>query len=151
MVTAEDIIGTWLLVDRGTDDPADAEASLTRYGDDPQGLLIISKEGWMNAAICWGGRPGLTGDPAWDTDAPDADRLRAFDTHISYGGRWTLENDTFTTEVDFALNPSWVGGTQVRGMETLPNNGLKLTLSRAWPDGKVVNAWVRWKRAEAAS
>ena len=59
-------------------------------------------------------------------------------------------NDTFTTEVDFALNPSWVGGTQVRGMETLPNNGLKLTLSRAWPDGKVVNAWVRWKRAEAA-
>ena len=130
MVTTEDIIGTWLLVDRGTDDPADAEASLTRYGDDPQGLLIISKEGWMNAAICWGGRPGLTGDPAWHTDAPDADRLRAFDTYISYGGRWTLENDTFTTEVDFALNPSWVGGTQVRGMETLPNNGLKLTLAR---------------------
>ena len=104
----------------------------------------------MNAAICWGGRPGLTGDPAWHTDAPDADRLRAFDTYISYGGRWTLENDTFTTEVNFALNPSWVGGTQVRGMETLPNNGLKLTLSRAWPDGKVVNAWVRWKRVEAA-
>jgi hypothetical protein len=35
-------------------------------------------------------------------------------------------------------------------METLPNNGLKLTLSRAWPNGKVVNAWVRWKRVEAA-
>ena len=61
MVTKEDIIGTWLLVDRGTDDPTDAKASLARYGDDPQGLLIISKEGWMNAAICWGGRPGLTG------------------------------------------------------------------------------------------
>ena len=150
MVTAKDIGGTWLLVDRGTDNPADAEASLARFGDDPQGLLIISKEGWMNAAICRGGRPGLTGDPDWHTDAPDADRLRAFDTCISCGGRWTLENDTFTTEVDFALNPSWVGGTQVRGMETLPDNGLKLTLSRAWPDGKDVNAWVRWKRVEAA-
>tara|TARA_E500000331_G_scaffold337802_1_gene366295 strand:+ start:213 stop:680 length:468 start_codon:yes stop_codon:yes gene_type:complete len=147
MVSREDIIGTWLMVDRGTDDPSDEAASLSRYGPDPQGLLIISAEGWMNAAISWSNRPGLTGDPAWHTDAPNEDRLRAYDTYISYGGRWTLENDTFTTQVDFALNPSWVGGVQVRGMEMLPDDGLKLTLSRAWPDGKVVNAWVRWRRA----
>ena len=51
MVKKPDIIGTWILVDRGTDDPVDAELSKSRYGEDSKGLLIISKEGWMNAAI----------------------------------------------------------------------------------------------------
>ena len=72
MVTREEIVGTWLMVDRGTDDPADEAASLARYGPEPRGMLIISDEGWMNAAISWRDRPGLTGDPAWPTDARDA-------------------------------------------------------------------------------
>lgn len=148
MVRKVDIIGSWLMVDRGTDDPADLEASLTRYGPEPQGLLIISAEGWMTAAISWSDRPALAGDPVWHTDAPEIDRLRAFDTYISYGGRWTLKNNIFTTQVHFALNPGWVGGMQVRGMEILSDGRLKLTLSRTWPDGKVVNAWVRWRRAD---
>ena len=113
-----------------------------------RGTLIISKEGWMNAAICWKDRPQLTGNPSWHTDAPEADRVKAFDTYISYGGKWTLENDVFTTEVEFALNPGWVGGSQKRGMKVLPNNELLLTLSRAWPNGRVMNGWVRWRRAE---
>ena len=62
MVTRQEIVGTWLMVDRGTDDPADEAASLARYGPEPRGLLIISDEGWMNAAISWRDRPGLTGN-----------------------------------------------------------------------------------------
>ena len=52
-----------------------------------RGTIIISKEGWMNAAICWKDRPQLTGNPSWHTDAPEADRVKAFDTYISYGGK----------------------------------------------------------------
>ena len=148
MVKKPDIIGTWILVDRGTDDPVDAELSKSRYGEDSKGLLIISKEGWMNAAISWKDRPALTGHPSWHTDAPAADRLKAFDTYISYGGKWTLENNIFKTKVEFALNPGWVGKFQERGMEILPNNELLLTLSRAWPNGRVMNGWVKWRRAE---
>lgn len=147
MVKDSDIIGSWLLVDRGTDDAADAELSKKRYGETSRGLLLISENGWMNAAISWSDRPGLTGNPAWHTDAPDEDRLRAFDTYISYGGQWTLNDDIFTTEVEFALNPSWVGGRQTRGIKLLPRNELMLTLSRPWPDGRVMNAWVRWRQA----
>ena len=148
MVYKNDIIGTWTLVDRGTDDPVDAELAGARYGEDSKGLLIISKEGWMNAAICWKDRPQLTGNPSWHTDAPEADRVKAFDTYISYGGKWTLENDVFTTQVEFSLNPGWVGGSQKRGMKVLPNNELLLTLSRPWPSGRVMNGCVRWRRAE---
>ncbi len=147
MVKNSDIVGTWLLVDRGTDDPHDAQLSKARYGESSQGLLILSKDGWMNAAISWKDRPGLTGNPAWHTDAPDIERLRAFDTYISYGGKWNLSNDTLTTKVEFALNPSWVGGEQIRGVKILPDGKLMLTLSRPWPTGKVMRAWVRWQRA----
>ena len=110
-------------------------------------MLIVSADGWMNAALCHGGRPALTGNPAWHTDAPEADRLAAFDTYISYAGTWTLENDIFTTDVRFALNPGWVGGEQVRGVEITPDGLLILSLSRAWPDGRVVSGWVSWRRA----
>ena len=147
MITEQDITGSWLLVARGSDDPADEKSSLERYGDDPQGMVIISPDRWMNASLCHGGRPPLSGNPAWHTDAPDSDRLTAYDTYISYGGQWRLEDDTLITKVEFALNPSWVGGEQKRGVELLSNGGMRLQLSREWPDGKVVNAWVQWRRA----
>jgi hypothetical protein len=147
MVAAEDITGTWLVVDRGNDDPADEQVSVDRYGDNPQGMVIISPDGWMCAALCHGDRPALTGDPAWHTDAPDQDRLSAFDTYISYGGRWTLEDGVFATDVEFALNPGWVGDKQIREAEILPTGELRLLLSRNWPDGRAVNAWVLWRRA----
>jgi hypothetical protein len=44
VVDKSDIIGTWIMVDRGTDDPVDAEMSLARYGKNSRGLLIISEE-----------------------------------------------------------------------------------------------------------
>ena len=90
MITEQDITGTWLLVARGNDDPADEKVSLERYGDDPQGMVIISPDGWMNASLCHGSRPPLTGNPAWHTDAPDADRLAAYDTYIpmAVSGGW---------------------------------------------------------------
>lgn len=151
MVTGEDILGSWLLIDRGTDDEADRAQAVARYGDDPQGFMVFAPDGWMNAIVCWGGRPGLPNDPAWHTDAPERDRLRAFDTYLSYGGQWTVENSTLTTRVQYALNPSWVGGEQVRGLELKPDGKLVLTLSRKWPDGRTVSGWVLWRRASEAA
>lgn len=146
MVTRDDLLGSWLMVDRGTDSEEDQAQAAARYGEDPQGFAIFSDDGWMNAIVCWGGRPPLTGNPAWHADAPEADRLRAFDTYLSYGGEWRVENSTLTTKVHFALNPGWVGGEQVRGL-SWSDELLVLTLSRAWPDGRVMNGWVRWRRA----
>ena len=148
MVTGEDIVGAWLMVDRGTDDPADAALARARYGDDPQGFMIFAPEGWMNAVVCQGGRKPLTGDPAWHTDAPEADRLRAFDSYLSYGGTWTVERDTLTTRVHVALNPGWVGGTQVRGLELRDDGRLVLKVARQWPDGRTMTGWVLWRRAD---
>ncbi len=147
MVSAQDILGSWLMVDRGTDSEEDQAQAKIRYGDDPQGFMIFAPDGWMNAIVCWGGRPALTGDPAWHSDAPDADKVTAFDTYLSYGGQFTVEDSVLTTQVRFALNPGWVGGVQVRGLEMSEDGHLTLTLSRAWPDGRVMTGWVKWRRA----
>jgi hypothetical protein len=42
--------------------------------------VIFAADGWMNAIVCWGACPELPGNPAWHSDAPDADKIRAFDT-----------------------------------------------------------------------
>jgi len=147
MVTGDDILGSWLMVARGTDSEEDQQQARIRYGDDPQGFMIFAPDGWMNAIVCWGGRTSLPGNPAWHSDAPDADKVRAFDTYLSYGGRWTVENSRLTTRVAFALNPGWVGGDQVRDLEMTDDGHLILKLSRAWPDGRVMTGWVKWKRA----
>jgi len=147
MVTADDILGSWIMVDRGTDSEEDQAQARARYGDDPQGFMIFAPDGWMNAIVCWGGRPPLTGNPAWHSEAPDPDKLRAFDTYLSYGGEWRVENGTLTTKVRYALNPGWVGGDQVRRLEMDDDGHLILKLSRAWPDGRVMTGWVRWRRA----
>jgi Lipocalin-like domain len=149
MVTGKDIIGSWLMVDRGTDSEADRQQARIRYGDDPKGFMIFAPDGWMNAIVCWGGRPAFSGAPDWHSDASDSEKLRAFDTYLSYGGRWTVEDSVLSTQVEFALNPGWVGGKQVRGLEMTDDGHLILKLSRAWPDGRVMNGWVRWKRAAA--
>lgn len=147
MVSADDILGSWLMVDRGTDSEEDQAQARVRYGDNPQGFMIFSPDGWMNAIVCWGDRPALSGNPAWHSDALGEDKASAFDTYLSYGGTWTVEDGTLTTKVRFALNPGWVGGEQIRGLEMSDDGHLTLLLSRAWPDGRVMNGWVRWRRA----
>ena len=147
MITAQDIMGAWIMTDRGTDSEADQVQAQARYGDNPLGFMIFAPDGWMNAIVCWGGRPALPGDPVWHTDAPVAAKAEAFDTYLSYGGQWTVENATLTTKVRYALNPGWVGGDQVRQLEMSAEGHLTLKVSRAWPDGRVMNGWVRWRRA----
>lgn len=149
MVKADDILGSWVMVDRGTNSEEDRAQARVRYGDDPQGFMIFAPDGWMNAIVCWGGRPALPDNPAWHSEAPDAEKVTAFDTYLSYGGEWTVEDGTLTTRVRFALNPGWVGGEQVRGLEMSEDGHLTLNLSREWPDGRVMTGWVRWRRAAA--
>ncbi|MBT5895162.1 MAG: hypothetical protein HOH61_04615 [Rhodospirillaceae bacterium] len=148
MIRAEDITGSWLLVERGASESQRA-ALRERYGDHKsEGAVILSPDGWMCAALGHSGRPPLPGNPEWHTDAPDAARLAAFDTFVSYAGRWRIEDGRLVTKVAFALNPSWVGGEQVRGVEMLDGGKMRLIVTRVWPNGEEISVWVDWRRAD---
>ena len=60
-----------------------------------------------------------------------------------------VEDSTLETKVAFAINPGWVGTTEVRKLEMTGDGHLILRLTRAWPDGRVMSGWVRWRRASA--
>jgi len=147
MITAKDIIGTWLLVDRGASEAQQA-AVLERYGEHSEGVAVLSPEGWLVATLGRGDRARLPGDPAWHADAPDAARLAAFDSFVSYAGRFRVEDGRLITRVAFALNPSWVGGEQVRDVELRPAGTLRLIVTRTWPNGEDVKVWIDWRRAD---
>jgi len=146
MISIDDVAGTWLLDKRGTD--ADHQSELMeRYGANSKGIVTITPDGWLTAVVCGGDRVKLPGNPAWQSDAPETDRLAAFDSYVSYAGRCRIENGELITAVDFALNPNWVGGEQVREVDLLPNGKLRLNVTRVWANGKKVKVWVDWLKA----
>jgi len=147
MVSAEEITGTWLLVDRRASKGHEARI-LARYGEQSEGVVILSPDGWLCAAVCRGDRARLPGDFAWHADAPEAARLAAFDSYVSYAGRWRIEGGKLITRVAFALNPNWVGGEQIRDIALLADGTMRLGVTRVWPGGEEGSVWVDWRRAE---
>ena len=147
MVSADDVVGTWLLIGRGASEGHQA-ALLERYGEHSEGVVVLSPEGWLCAALGRGDRARLPGDPDWHVDAPPDDRLAAFDSFVSYAGRFRFEGGRLITKVEFALNPSWVGGEQVRDVELRPGGTMRLVVTRTWPNGEDVSVWVDWRRAD---
>jgi hypothetical protein len=146
MISIADVAGTWLLHERGTDEDHQNEL-IERYGENSKGIVTVTPDGWLTAVVCRSDRTLLAGDPAWQSDAPEADRLAAFDSYVSYAGQCRIENGQLITNVQFALNPNWVGGEQVRDIEILPDGMLRLNVTRVWPNGKKVSVWVDWLRA----
>jgi hypothetical protein len=146
MITADDITGTWRMIGRDTDPDGRAEM-LARYSEHSDGLVIFSPDGWMSAIVCHGERDPLPGDPAWQSEAPAEARIAAFDSYVSYAGRWRIEDGKLKTTVHYALNPNWVGGDQVRDIELRDDGTLRLTVTRTWPNGKTVAVRIDWRRA----
>jgi hypothetical protein len=93
------------------------------------GRLSYDEHGHMAGQVMQPERPpGLSGDGA-------VQRLRAAYTgYIAYFGRYEVNEtgDTVTHHVEGALNPAWVGGTQIRRLRF---DGDRLELRAEVPRG----------------
>ena len=98
-IAASDLIGTWILqsaIFRYEDDGESFEF----YGARPTGVATFTKEGRLIAVVSSGDRPA-TGD--------DANKARLFDAALAYSGKFEVSGETFTTLVDAATIPEWLG------------------------------------------
>ena len=84
---------------------SDTDEVIDVMGPHPHGVLSISDNGYVTVVITGTGRAA--------NDAP-AD---LFASLMAYSGACTIEADRFTTHVDIAWHPSWVGSDQVRFFE----------------------------------
>jgi Lipocalin-like domain len=99
-----DPVGAWRLI-AGYAIVEQTGERIELYGPDPRGYAIIAHGGRMMAML------GASGRVAGKSEAEMAELYRSM---IAYSGKWSVDTEKFTTEVDLASDPSLVGTTQIR-------------------------------------
>ena len=133
-----DLVGVWRLVDFYALSEGDDERTQL-LGDDPSGDAVFEPSGRMMAMVTAGNR--MTG-----RSVPEMAEL--FLSMAAYSGKWSIDDQKFTTVVDVAWDPSWVGTSQIRyytfdgKILTLRTDPLELA---ALPGRKAI-VYARWER-----
>lgn len=106
------LTGAWTLVAAFIEPPG--AARFDYLGPDPRGRLILDPSGWMIALLTANERSG--------------DAAALLGSMMAYTGRYTADAASFTTHVDAAWVPDWVGTDQRR---TYALDGDRLTIRTA--------------------
>ena len=100
----EALFGNWKLVSFYQEDTQTKERNYF-LGENPTGYIGFTPAGrFFVFGTADGRKPGQT---------PEAQAAN-YRSMVGYTGKWKIEGDKFTTTVDAAWNPAWVGTEQVR-------------------------------------
>lgn len=133
MISKQDLMGTWQL-ESWTIGYSDRDDFSYPYGEDPQGLLMYTDDGWMSACIARRDRALFAEDVNY-RKIPDADKGEAFSSYFQYAGRYRVEGGDVIHYVTHSLNPNFPGSEQLRHAEL---DGQTLVLSGKDKVGDVV-------------
>jgi hypothetical protein len=124
MISKDDLQGTWQL-ESWTIGYSDREDFTYPFGEDPEGLLLYTGDGWMSASICRSGRSRLPEDVNFRKLPADL-RADAFSSYFHYAGRYRVVDGDVIHSVRQSLNPNFPGSEQLRHAEL---DGQTLVLS----------------------
>jgi hypothetical protein len=116
-------------------------------GEEPQGIIMYTPDGYMSAQLMHPGRPKFaSGDWFRGTDEEIKEEALGY---IAYSGPFHTDEvkQTLTHSMFVSLFPNWLGQTQPRVVKI---EGDVLRLSTAMPimsGGKNVNSHLVWRRA----
>lgn len=133
MITKEDLVGTWQL-ESWTIGYSNRDDFSYPYGEDPQGLLLYSDDGWMSASIARRERELLPEDVSY-RKLPAEMKAAAFTSYFHYAGRYRVQEGDVIHYVSQSLNPNFPGTEQLRHAEL---DGQTLVLSGKDTVGEVV-------------
>jgi len=144
-ISKNDLIGTWQL-QSWTVGYADRDEFSYPYGEEPEGMLLYSNDGWMSASIGQSGRAHLPEDVSY-RKLPDARKAAAFSSYFHYAGRYQVVDGDVIHYVTQSLNPNFPGTEQLRHAEL---DGQTLVLSGKDEVGGVTRFHsLVWHRTEA--
>jgi hypothetical protein len=113
------VVGTWKLVSYEVEAQATGQRGPI-MGEKPTGYATFLPEGRVFFVLTGEGRtPGKT----------DQERAQLLSTVIAYTGTYTIDGDSWTTNVDVAWNPEWVGTKQTRPFKV---EGDRLMVTTPW-------------------
>ena len=133
MIGKEDLVGAWTL-ESWTIGYSDRDEFSYPYGEDPQGLLVYTDDGWMSASIARRERALFTEDVNY-RKVPDAAKADAFSSYFHYAGRYRVHDGDVIHYVSQSLNPNFPGSEQLRHAEL---DGQTLVLSGKDSVGDVI-------------
>ena len=117
--TANKIVGTWKLLSYEVEVQATGQKGPV-MGDKPTGYAAFLPEGRVFFMIT-----GEARKPA----KTDQERAELLGTLVAYSGTYSLDGDMWTTTVEVAWNPEWVGTKQVRPFKV---DGDRLVVTTPW-------------------
>jgi hypothetical protein len=133
------IVGTWRLLSYVVEVQATGE-KLPAMGEKPSGYVTFLPEGRVFFVLTGDGRkPGKT----------DHERAELLNSLVAYTGSYLTEGNTWTTNVEVAWNPEWVGTKQVRSFRLEGDRLDVLTPWRTmpnWPDKGMTRSIVSFER-----
>jgi hypothetical protein len=124
MITKQDLIGSWHL-ESWTVGYSDRDDFSYPFGENPQGLLLYSADGWMSAAINRADR-GRFPDNVSPRSLPEEALAAAYSSYFHYRGRYRVMEGDVVHYVTQSLNPNFTGSEQLRHAEL---DGQTLVLS----------------------
>lgn len=134
------VVGTWKLVSYEVEVQATGQ-KLPVMGEKPTGYVSFLPEGRVFFV--------LTGE-ARKSAKTDQDRAELLNTLVAYTGTYSLAGDTWTTNVDVAWNPEWVGTKQVRSFKLEGDRLLVMTPWRImpnWADKGMTRSLITFERS----
>lgn len=132
MINKHDLLGAWQL-ESWTIGYSNSEDFTSPYGEEPQGLLLYTDDGWMSASICRSERSRLPDDVPFRT-LPESLQASAFLSYFHYAGRYRVIDGDVIHYVSQSLNPNFPGTEQLRHAEL---DGHTLVLSGKDQAGEV--------------
>jgi hypothetical protein len=144
---ADALIGVWTL--RRFSEVTEGRPPHYPFGNDPEGLLIYTPDGFVSAALMARDRPNLDGNGFADGTADQY--ASAGKSFIGYTGKYEVDEarSIVTHRPLVAFSPNMVGSVQQRRVE-LEGDVLVLTVEPAQsPDLPASRSRLEWARVRA--
>ncbi|MHA4871857.1 lipocalin-like domain-containing protein [Duganella sp. PWIR1] len=117
-------------------------------GEQLEGFIRYLPDGDMVCMISKAGRKPFEQGGQWN--APDAEKARAYDSMLSYSGRYRVDGDTITHQVQASLFPNWIGGEQKRKLVVQDDGTLALQARLEADTPQARTARLVWRRHVSA-
>ena len=141
-MTNIDLTGRWELVTFAQN--YDDGRQVLPMGEAPQGIIQYTEDGFMSCQISRANRAPFTTGGQWN--ASDAEKAGAYNSMMSYAGRYDVEGNTVTHYVALSLFPNWIGGQQKRSFSLDEQGQLSLTARLEENTSEARTALLLWKR-----
>lgn len=147
-LTADELVGTWRLVDYHTRDVHGAVDHPLGVG--AHGLLVYTADGYMSGAMQRAGRAPFDcpRTEAIDRGGTDEEVRRAFDDYFGYSGRFRFDPATSTVHhmIEVCSMPGWDGRETVRIIERSGVATLTYTTPPRVGKGVEQRGYLVWRR-----